>query len=150
MGWIPRWDGLWIAFPSVSVPFVIPAFRQKQFWVKIFEMGGWLHPSPGGHVYLLEVVSSGSVFLLLGILANAIHIGSWEPLESLDFLVVPRTVPLPPTSTATYFYSFSWSSGLLSLPIPDLVLPPPPSSSLSHRSFLFAFCDYFVPPSKWD
>jgi hypothetical protein len=24
MGWIPRWGGLWMAFPSVSAPFFVP------------------------------------------------------------------------------------------------------------------------------
>jgi hypothetical protein len=27
MGWIPRWINLWIAFPSVSVPFFVPVFH---------------------------------------------------------------------------------------------------------------------------
>ena len=26
MRWIPRWGGLWMAFPSVSVPLFVPAF----------------------------------------------------------------------------------------------------------------------------
>jgi hypothetical protein len=43
---------------------------------KIFKMGGWLHPSTGGPVYLLEVVSSGSIFPLLGISAKVILIES--------------------------------------------------------------------------
>ena len=46
-----RWDGAisrW-AFPSVCstlCPYI--SFRQEQFWVKIFEMGEWLHPSTRG------------------------------------------------------------------------------------------------------
>jgi hypothetical protein len=38
----------------------------------------WPHPSTGGNVCFLEVVS-----LLLGILANDISIVIWKPLESL-------------------------------------------------------------------
>jgi hypothetical protein len=26
MGWMPMWGGNWMAFPSVSVPFIFPAF----------------------------------------------------------------------------------------------------------------------------
>ena len=42
-------------------------------------MGGYVPPSMGSQVYLLEVVSTGTIFLLLGILAKKISIGSWEP-----------------------------------------------------------------------
>jgi hypothetical protein len=59
------------------------SIRQKQFWVKIFEMGRWPHPSTGGHDYLLEVFSTGSISPLLGISVNVIPVGSWEPLASL-------------------------------------------------------------------
>jgi hypothetical protein len=38
------------------------------------------HPSTfGGHVYLVEVILSGSIYMLLGISANLIPTGSWEP-----------------------------------------------------------------------
>jgi hypothetical protein len=73
MGWILRWGSLWMAFPS--------AMSFRQFYVKDFEMSWWPHPSSGGHI--LEAVSLGSISLLLGISANAIPIGSWEPLTSL-------------------------------------------------------------------
>jgi hypothetical protein len=43
------------------------SFRQEQFWVNIFEIGGWSHPSTGGHVYILEEISSGCLSLLLDI-----------------------------------------------------------------------------------
>jgi hypothetical protein len=109
-------------------------------------MSEWPHPSPGGHGYLLEEVFSGSISLLLGISANVIPIWSWEPLESLasgTFYWFPLHSPPPPT----YFYSFSWPSGLLSCLFPYLILsclqPPfsfPPSAS----------CGYFIPPSNWD
>jgi hypothetical protein len=26
MGWIPNWDGFWMAFPSITVLFVVSAF----------------------------------------------------------------------------------------------------------------------------
>jgi hypothetical protein len=64
MGWIPSWDGHREAFLSVSAPhhfFFVPAFplTQEQFWVKNFEDGS--PTSTGGHIYLLEVVSSSSI-----------------------------------------------------------------------------------------
>jgi hypothetical protein len=61
-----------MAFPSISVPFfcLCISFRKEQFWVKTYETGGWPHPSTGGRDYLLEMVSTGSIFPLLGISAN--------------------------------------------------------------------------------
>ena len=52
---------------------------------KKFKVGWWPHPSTGGLVYLLEVVFSGSIFSLLGILDNVSHIEFWEPLTSKVF-----------------------------------------------------------------
>jgi hypothetical protein len=48
---------------------------QEQFWVKIFEMGGWHHLSTGGSAYLLVVVSTGSLSPLLVISAKVIQGG---------------------------------------------------------------------------
>jgi hypothetical protein len=42
-------------------------------------MDGPISPLGGGHAYLLEVVYSGSISCVLGILANVIPVGSWEP-----------------------------------------------------------------------
>jgi hypothetical protein len=52
-------DGLSFSVCSSCYPCI--SFRKQQFWVKIFEMGGWPYPSSGGHAYLLKVFSSGSV-----------------------------------------------------------------------------------------
>ena len=38
-----------------------------------------------GHVYLLEVVSSGTISSFLGILVNIISVGSWELLTSFVY-----------------------------------------------------------------
>ena len=62
------------------------SFRQEQFWLETFEMWGWPHPSTWGHVYLLEVVFSGSISSLLDIWIfhlMSFPIGSWEPLAFL-------------------------------------------------------------------
>jgi hypothetical protein len=39
-------------------------------------MGGWPHPLTGGHAYLLEVVSKGSISPLLCISAKVIPVES--------------------------------------------------------------------------
>ena len=49
---------------------------------KSLEMDVWSHFSNGGPVYLLEVISSGSISPPLGILAKVIPDESWEPLTS--------------------------------------------------------------------
>ena len=46
------------------------------------KMGRWPYLSTRGPVYLLEVVSSGSMFPLLGFLAKDIPMESWELLTS--------------------------------------------------------------------
>jgi hypothetical protein len=77
MEWIPRWGGLWMAFPSVcSIYSPYLSFGHEHFWVKNFEMLGWPHPSTGGHVYLQDVVSSGFISPLFGISAKVIAIFS--------------------------------------------------------------------------
>jgi len=40
------------------------------------------HPN-WGHPYLLNMVSTGSLSPLLGIFAEVLPVGSWEPLGSL-------------------------------------------------------------------
>jgi hypothetical protein len=59
------------------------SFGQEHFWFINFEMVGWPHSLTGGWAYLLEVVSTGSIFPSLCILAKVIPVGSWEPLPSL-------------------------------------------------------------------
>jgi hypothetical protein len=50
IGWIPRWGSLWMAFPSVSAPFSVPAFPlDRNNSVLIFlSWVGSLIPQPGG------------------------------------------------------------------------------------------------------
>ena len=82
VGW--SLDGLSFSLLHTLSPI---SFRQEQFRVKNFQIGEWPHHSTGGEggrcAYLLEVVSTGSVSPLLGILANGIPAESWEPLASL-------------------------------------------------------------------
>ena len=81
-------------FPSVSDTFVLFCFVLFCFvlffvpvfpldWVKRFEMGGWPLFSTGSLAYIVELVSSGCISSLLGILAKVILTGSWEPLAFL-------------------------------------------------------------------
>ena len=57
----------------------VPAFplTRNISGLKFLEMGGWPLVSTGGHIYLLEVVSSDSITPLLGISVNVIPIKSW-------------------------------------------------------------------------
>ena len=71
-------DVLSFSLCSISPPPNPQHFFLEQFWVKNFEMAGWPHPSTGGHVCLLEVVSLVFISQMLGISANAIPIGSWD------------------------------------------------------------------------
>jgi hypothetical protein len=115
-------------------------------------MGEWPIPSTGDHAYLLDVVSSGFISPLLGILANVIPIGSHIP-GLWDFLVVP-----PPHFLSPLLHITMYSSGpldqrnLLSLPISEPTLPLIPPSSLLPRCLPPSNShDYFVQsPSKWD
>lgn len=70
--------GLYVSLFFIFVP-GFPLERNNS-GSKILKMGGWHRASTGGHVYLLWVASSGSIPPLLGILANAILIESWEHL----------------------------------------------------------------------
>jgi hypothetical protein len=74
-------DGLFFSLCSTLCPCI--SFRQEQFWVNIFEMGGGPHPSTGDRACLLDMVSTGSLSPLLGISTNVIFIGSWESLAFL-------------------------------------------------------------------
>jgi len=81
-GCIPCWPGYLVPFFQSPLHFCpCISFRQKQFWIKKFEEGGWSLASSGGHVYLLDVVSSSSISPLLGISDNTIAVESWEPLR---------------------------------------------------------------------
>ena len=71
-------DGLSFSLCFISVP-EVPLDRNNS-GSKILKVSEWPHPSSGGPVYLLKVVSSGSISTLLGISAKVIPIESWEPL----------------------------------------------------------------------
>ena len=67
-------DGLSFRLCSIFVPaFLSDRNNSGSNFLKI---GGWPHPSIGAPVYLLGVVSSGSISLLLGIWAKVIPIES--------------------------------------------------------------------------
>ena len=81
-----RWGGA-VSLPSVSVPFFVSIFPLDRniSGLKFLRcMGGRYHSSTGGHAYLLEVVSTGCISPLLGILSKVITVGSSEPLAYLE------------------------------------------------------------------
>jgi len=64
--------GLSFGLCSIFVP-AFPLDRNNSE-LKILKMGWWSSASTGGHVYLLELVSSDSTYPLLGIVAKALPI----------------------------------------------------------------------------
>jgi hypothetical protein len=116
---------LWYFFPWIS-------FIQEQFWGKTFEKGEWLYPLTGHHIYLLEVIPSGSISLMIGISANVIPKGSGSLVHPWC-LGISRVSSLPPSNTAAYFYSSSWPTRLLYCLPSYLILPlfPPAPPLLS-------------------
>jgi hypothetical protein len=70
-------------FFSLCFIFVPPfLLDRKSSRSEILKVDWSLHPNLWGLVYLFEVVSSGSISLLWGILAKAIPTGSWKFLTS--------------------------------------------------------------------
>jgi hypothetical protein len=65
------------------------SFRHEQFSSKTLMVGWWPHSSTGGPVYVLEVVSSGSISPLLYILASF----SYSEELYTDTLSMPRHTP---------------------------------------------------------
>jgi hypothetical protein len=67
------WDGSlggavswWLFLQSLFHSLSFISFRQEQFWLKIFEMGEWLHTSTWGHDYPLESVCISSISYMQG------------------------------------------------------------------------------------
>ena len=78
-------DGLSFRLGSTLCPCI--SFSQEECWVNIFEVNG----HSGGHAYPLDMVSTGSISPLLGISANVLPVGSWEPVVT-RFLDVALTI----------------------------------------------------------
>jgi hypothetical protein len=74
IGCIPRWNSLWMAFPSVSAPLVISALplgRSSSVLIFLRWVGGPI-PQPGAMPNLYDMVSTGSLSPFRGISANVI------------------------------------------------------------------------------
>ena len=70
---------------DLKLDWSLGGFSQLHFvptYPKILKMSGWPCLSTGEPVYLLEVVSSGSIYPLLGFSTKVTPIESWEPLTS--------------------------------------------------------------------
>ena len=129
MGWIPRWGGLWMAFPSVSVHFFVPVFPLDMniSELKILRCVGGSIPQRGAiPIYCVLYKLNLPIVRYFG---ESHH--HWALGASLfpgvgDFLVANSSSPSP---TGTCFYSISWLSVLLFCPFQYLFLPlffPPP------------------------
>jgi len=125
MGWIPRWGSLWMAFPSVSDPFLVRVFSldRKNSGLKFLRWVGGPIPQTGAvpihWIWSLPVLSLLYwVFWLKSSLMGPRNIllpSHWV------FLVVTHSSPSP---TATHFCSISRPSVFLPLFFPHLILPP--------------------------
>ena len=80
-------DALSFSLCSIFIP-VLP-LDINNFVSRILKMGGWPHASNGDHVYLLDMVSLGSISPLVGLLAKVILIGTSHIPGVWDFLEVP-------------------------------------------------------------
>jgi hypothetical protein len=131
---------------------------------KVVQVGWCPHPSIGHPVWLLEVVSSGSISQPLGISAKVTYIESWEPhssqISGTSFKknILPSSYPpilpffhppiLPSSTPGSCIFPLillDLCDSLLSLFMPDpapLFPWPPLTHSASHG--------YFVPPAKWN
>jgi hypothetical protein len=124
-------DGLSFSLCSTLCPYI--SFREGQFCVNIFEMGGWPYSStramPNLWMYML---STGPLTFLSGISANVIPVVSWEPLaflESGTFYWLFQ-VPYPPMLHNSFQHPDPLYFSPVSSPTWSCPSPPPPSLSL--------------------
>jgi hypothetical protein len=128
-------DDLFFSLLSIFCP-CLP-FGQEHFWAKIFEMGGWPHPSTGAMPiywnWSVQIVSPLSwVFI-----AKVIDIGSWEPLPSVGMALSRHYPQFPIPQCYMFLFNFpTLYTFLLSFPIPNPVSLSPSPSSLPSKSLL--------------
>jgi hypothetical protein len=96
-------DDLSFSLCSIFAP-AFPLDRNKSGSKNLKE--GWWPPFLHWVPYLLEVVSLGSIFPLLGILDKVIPIGSWEPLTSQVSGTFWRFPPLHVFHCCNLFFCF--------------------------------------------
>jgi hypothetical protein len=109
VGWISRWGSLWIAFPSVSAPYLVPAFPLEPFWLRIWRWVGSQISQPGVApnlcIWSLQVLPplcwAFQLFSSLLGLGSLLFPGTW------DWLVATSSSPSP---IATRLCSISRSS----------------------------------------
>jgi hypothetical protein len=56
MGWIPRWDSLWMAFPSVSAPLFVPVIARSWKQPKCPSTEEWIQKM--WYIYTMEYYSA--------------------------------------------------------------------------------------------
>lgn len=145
-------DGLSFCLVSIFVP-SFPLGRNNSE-SRILKVSAWPHVSTVGHVYIQEVVSSGSISPLLDTLAKVIPI-FWDPhlhWETLKFQV-SRVLyrVLPPSSPSTFIFPFIFLALWGSLLSPPISNPSPFHLffPLCHRVLCpIASQNYLVLPSK--
>jgi hypothetical protein len=115
VGWIARWDSLWVAFPSVSALLFVPVLPldRNNSGLKFWRWVGSSIPQLRGYALTSEYgLNRFSPLPLWGISANVIPVGSWEAL--LFLASGTFWLPLPgPHPIATHLCLISWPSKFL-------------------------------------
>ena len=153
MGWVSSWAGYWMTSVHLcSIPYSWISCRQNKFGLKDLWVGWCPYCSIGVPACLLKVTTSGSISLMLWVIAKDTTIDSWESLLSqVSFSSWPRPLPPYPVSCRCPFILMATWPSLLSVPVPDLEPHIPlPIPLLPISLSLSASYDYFISPSKWD
>jgi hypothetical protein len=133
-------DGLSFSLCSI---FFVPVFPLDRniFWVRNCEMSRWPHSFTRGLAYLLEVVSTGCIYLLLCISANVIPVGSWELFASLASGTFQWLSLVPHPHCSIFLFNFLTLS--TSLPSPS-VQPRFPSTEkwIQKMSYIYTIGHY--------
>ena len=149
MGWNPRWSSLWMAFPSVSAPLLVPVFPldRSNFGLKFLRWVGGpisqLGAMPNLWIWSLQVLSP--LYWVFQLMSSLLGPGSLLLSWHLGLLGGYPQFPI----LATHFCSISWPLYISLISSHNWscypYFPSPPKSLLPSASH-----DYCVPPSKKD
>jgi hypothetical protein len=146
VGAVSGWSFFQFLFHSLSLNFLLTGGILD---LNIFEVGECPHPSNGSRAYLLDMVSTGSIFPLLCISAKVLHVWSWDIFGSLASETFSWLPPVPPPSLLHTFQISDPTSPPISSHIwtATLIFPPYPLS-LPDPSLPLLPRDYSLPPTE--
>lgn len=103
-----RWDGslggtvsVWPFLQTLLHSFCLHFLLTEEFWITIFEVSGWAYLPTRDCTYPLDMVSTVSLSILLGMSANFLPVGSWVRPQPLlhTFFQIPGTLYFSPISS---------------------------------------------------